>query len=104
LKKKIFRSWDNFDKLLSPSKIGNSTSAAPTYFPCVKIKDSLYIDSGVFANNPCLIALQEAHKLWGKDADIRILSIVSGHQRVNKINGDFAENWGTPQLLYNGFG
>lgn len=65
-KTKIFRSWDNCDKLLSPSKIGNAKRAAPTYFPCVKIKDSRYIDGGVFANNPCLIELQEAHKLWGK--------------------------------------
>lgn len=101
-KTKIFRSWDNHDKLLNPSKIGNATSAAPTYFPCVQIKDSWYIDGGVVANNPCLIALQEAHNLWGKDADIRILSIGSGHQRTNKINGVSAENWGTPQWLYNG--
>jgi hypothetical protein len=28
-KTKIFRSWDNIDKLINPSKIGNSTSASP---------------------------------------------------------------------------
>lgn len=41
-----------------------ASTAAPTYFPAV-IEDGVqYVDGGISANNPSLIALQEARAIW----------------------------------------
>jgi len=37
-----------------------ATTAAPTYFPIASIKDSYYVDGGVWANNPSLCGMLEA--------------------------------------------
>ena len=49
-------------------QIARATSAAPTYFECLKLKASppvdyfTLIDGGVFANNPSMCAYAEAKK------------------------------------------
>lgn len=98
----IFRSWEEKDKLLNPCEIADATSAAPIYFPCTQIDSKWYCDGGVFANNPCLIALQDAQKIWGSDSDIRILSIGTGQDEKNGLDGNIVKNWGTPQWVENG--
>lgn len=40
--------------------IGLATSAAPTYFPSILIENNQYVDGGIFANNPSMIAYTEA--------------------------------------------
>lgn len=41
-----------------------ATSAAPTYFPAATIgKGSVYVDGGVWANNPMMVALAESVKI-----------------------------------------
>lgn len=58
------------------SDVALATSAAPTYFPIAKIGDELFVDGGLYANSPDLIALHEAEKFFGAEIrDIRILSI-----------------------------
>jgi len=99
---RIFRSWEEKDKELDPAQIADATSAAPTYFPCTQVNSTWYCDGGVFANNPCLIALQDAQKIWGKNADIRIISIGAGHDKKSSIDGNEAKNWGAPRWLCNG--
>jgi len=101
-KPRTFKSWDEEDYYLNPCEIADATSAAPTYFPCTEVNNTWFVDGGVFANNPCLVALQEAQALWGKDADIRILSVGTGHNRSHHIDGDEAEDWGLPRWLYYG--
>ncbi len=58
-----------------------ATSAAPTYFPIHEYNDTLFIDGGVWANNPSLCGLLEAIKYFvgeGKDySHVEILSIAS---------------------------
>lgn len=101
-KPKIFKSWEKEDLECDPCEIADATSAAPTYFPSVKIKNKWYIDGGVYANNPSLVALEEAQKLWGRDADIRVLSIGTCHEKSRNINGEDAEDWGAIRWVCNG--
>ena len=54
--------------------IERSTSAAPTYFKPSKVtvgNDKLgFVDGGVFANNPSILAYCEAKEIW-KTKDIK---------------------------------
>lgn len=76
------------------------TSAAPIFYPCVKGKDDMwYIDGGLAANNPCMVAYVEAVKTWtrckyGDEKDeFKILSIGTGHKKID-IEGRDAKDWG----------
>jgi patatin-like phospholipase/acyl hydrolase len=56
------------DSHLAVSDIALATSAAPTFFPPVRINNSYYIDGGLFACSPAHIALHEAETALGVDA------------------------------------
>jgi len=43
---------------------GRATSAAPSYFPPFKMGESVFVDGGIKANNPVMVALEEATNLW----------------------------------------
>jgi patatin-like phospholipase/acyl hydrolase len=70
-----------------------ATSAAPLYYPTVKMEDdSWLIDGGVVANNPCLIGYNEARKYFSTNK-IKILSLGTGINR-QKIDGKSSIDWG----------
>jgi patatin-like phospholipase/acyl hydrolase len=52
-----------------------ATSAAPTYFPAHTAAGHVFVDGGLAANAPDLLALQGARELWGPTVDIVMLSI-----------------------------
>ena len=53
-----------------------AAAAAPTYFPIAEIDDELFVDGGLYANSPDLLALHEAeHFLNVQTEDVKILSI-----------------------------
>ena len=84
---------------VSVADVAAATSAAPTYFPAVQIEDNWYVDGAVSTNNPALIALTEAEKLYPED-EIKVFSIGSG-QNKNKINGSRSSKWGGVGWLRN---
>ncbi|MEC9358658.1 MAG: CBASS cGAMP-activated phospholipase [Pseudomonadota bacterium] len=49
--------------------IALATSAAPMYFPRHVFENSQYVDGGLYANAPGLLALHEAEKFLGQRAD-----------------------------------
>ncbi len=53
-----------------------ATSAAPSYFPIAEVGDELFVDGGLYANSPDLIALHEAEYFFKMPTDeVRILSV-----------------------------
>lgn len=64
------------DYRLKAADVAMATSAAPTYFPIAEIEDELFVDGGLFANAPDLIALHEAeHFFQVPKEDVHMLSI-----------------------------
>ncbi|XDG03671.1 hypothetical protein ABKA04_003286 [Annulohypoxylon sp. FPYF3050] len=73
----LFRSYDSATRyidgeinprVLDRSKLhmnesSRATTAAPTYFPPLKMRGRLFMDGGILANNPSQIALNEATRM-----------------------------------------
>ena len=101
-KPKFFKSWGTKAPLIP---ILNISSAAPTYFPSVFIPDGNIwgIDGGVCANNPTDCAYADALKIYGKDANIKILSIGTGIPYPDASQkGKESTKWGGLQWLIKG--
>jgi patatin-like phospholipase/acyl hydrolase len=55
------------------------TTAAPTFFPQYSFNDTAYVDGGVHANNPAMIAYSHATKIYRQTINnnrVRLLSWV----------------------------
>lgn len=70
-------------------EIARSTSAAPTYFKPAKVfdgkKNQAFVDGGVFANNPSLLAYSEAKEIWkkqNKQITVRVPAGVSANTKT----------------------
>jgi patatin-like phospholipase/acyl hydrolase len=94
------------DLHLRSAEIALATSAAPTFFPLARIRDSLYADGGLYANSPDLLGLHEATHFLGQpsDADIHILSVGTTTSKLSlghATGRDFgAINWMTDNRLF----
>lgn len=93
-------------------QIARSTSAAPTFFEPALVRydqrqDLAFVDGGVFANNPSILAYCEAKELWkrkiakafepdvladDKDLPFHLLSLGTGHC-LNAIPVKEASQW-----------
>ncbi len=87
---KVLKSYSE-EKVLALDAV-DSTSAAPLYFPTVKVNEKWLIDGGVIANNPTMCGFAEGYKIWNK-ANIKILSVGTG-KRVRKIDGKKSQDFG----------
>lgn len=64
------------DWKLSMVDVALATTAAPTYFPAARVDDQKFIDGGVWANNPSVVAITEAVRTLGISLDaIRVLNV-----------------------------
>lgn len=69
--------------------VAMATSAAPTYLPIVSIdmpdgSKQLFVDGGVFANNPALLGIAEARSTLGVPADrLSVLSVSPPKHRAH---------------------
>jgi len=77
--------------------VARATSAAPTYFPPANVgpingeKEAL-VDGGIEANNPSMLAILEAEKLYPGEP-IRLLSLGTGRS-IRTFTYDQCKDWG----------
>lgn len=86
-------------------QVVRATTAAPTYFPPLKIERlgqaTALIDGGVFANNPALNAFVEAQKLFptlGSAKEMVMLSLGTGRIKIDYPH-EKVETWGGVQWI-----
>ncbi len=80
-----------------------ATSAAPSYFPSAKFSPTtgspIFIDGGVYINNPSLELLIQAKNLYPNEQNFLLVSLGTGSF---KVSHDYLENAGAiPWLLGN---
>ena len=81
-------------------KAARATSAAPTYFDPMNLPafeeegEHALVDGGVFANNPTACAYAEALNLYGRAAEIAILSLGTGDGPPHMVRYPEARGWG----------
>ena len=97
------KDFDNFteDDRKSYVDVALATSAAPTYLPVMEIEDDQFVDGGLWANNPILVALTEYLYKFAQDKrfdGLEILSISScqktqgeKHHKLNRSFIDWAD-------------
>jgi len=77
--------------------IARATSAAPTYFPPLRLtkgaEDYALVDGGVFVNNPSMAAYAEARSLYPEFAQFLVVSVGTG-DRQDRIAFAQAKKWG----------
>lgn len=71
-----------------------ASCSAPTYFDPKKIENYLLADGGLWANNPSLVALTEARRIFNIQLeDIRVLSIGTGSKNTS-YGTNIKKSWG----------
>lgn len=79
-----------------------ATSAAPTFFPAAKFSekpDSIFVDGGVYINNPALALLIQAKEKHPNEQNFLLISLGTGDLKVSR---PYLENAGAlPWLLGN---
>ena len=75
-----------------------ATAAAPTYFEPAAVRNAagqrhLFVDGGVYANNPAMCAYVSARKLFPKAQRVMLVSLSTGLPDL-RLPFDEAGNWG----------
>jgi predicted acylesterase/phospholipase RssA len=92
------RKWPGRDFRMSDAAL--ATSAAPTYFPPVKLhepearRDLVLVDGGVFANNPSMCGYVDRVAGNAEDGDTLIVSLGTGEPQPRPIAYGRARHWG----------
>ena len=82
---------------ISAVQAADASSAAPMYFPTIKVGRRYLIDGGVIANNPAMCAYAEAKRMW-PDEEIKLLSLGTG-KRTRKIDGKASMSYGFTEWI-----
>src|SRR5207249_4806301 len=90
---RLFSSSEVGDRDLSLVDVAMASAAAPTYFSPIRPEGEqrTYVDGGLWANTPSLVAVVRAYLDTGVSLeDIRLISIANGTFPTGRIARDFA--------------
>ncbi|OGO86820.1 MAG: hypothetical protein A2Y22_03900 [Clostridiales bacterium GWD2_32_59] len=90
---KTSKAKENRKKDFLVSDICCATAAAPTYFEPYSLNGKVFIDGGIFANNPSMCAMAEICKGNLKMEETLLVSIGTG-DRIKKYTYEEVKNWG----------
>lgn len=97
---RYFKGWSGSpDCALYLRDVLGATTAAPTYFPGKRIGDEVYVDGGLFNNNPADSAVAEALDRGASPEDIKVLSFGCGLIRHQFAKPGEDADWGYKQWL-----
>lgn len=97
----FFKSWEKEGEDVNIGDVVNASSAAPSFFPGIKINNEYYIDGGVSVNNPTDSIYADILSLMpGKS--VNILSIGSGYKMKGTRRGQQISSWGGVQWYIGG--
>jgi predicted patatin/cPLA2 family phospholipase len=82
----IFSSWSEQQKKIKLYEVIDASTAAPIFFPPVKIGSEYFMDGGTISNDPVLAGIQAAKQKWGDDVNLAVLSLGTG--MVSQISID----------------
>jgi patatin-like phospholipase/acyl hydrolase len=78
-------------------EIARATSAAPTFFPPLKLahgrEEYVLVDGGVYVNNPAMAAYAEASRLYPEAKHFVIVAVGTG-DRYDRLSYQHARRWG----------
>lgn len=78
------------------------STAAPSYYPTHKSENGIWgIDGGVFSNDATDCVYADALKIFGKDEDIRVLSIGTGYHHPENL-GERSQGYGGIEWMTDG--
>jgi hypothetical protein len=85
-----------------------ATTAAPTVFKAMAIEEIPrvpieYVDGGMGNNNPARLALRESSRIWGKDGQVCLLSVGTGHPSATSLPCNDTELKGNVKLQHSLF-
>ncbi|MCF6776583.1 patatin-like phospholipase family protein [Thiotrichales bacterium 19X7-9] len=104
----VFKSTGGSDSQRNATiaQVADASSAAPTYFPPVKVDNDWLVDGGIAANDPCMCALSYALKLGYSLENIKILSLGTGLSKkqsdIRKKHVQDSGHWGKLSWLKHG--
>lgn len=99
----IFNSRDADSHRYKAAAVLDATSAAPGYFPAVRVGSSYYLDGALFALNPTMCAIAAAIKVLREEKmeqrPIVVLSVGTGTTERATVNATKAVRYGGIQWL-----
>lgn len=97
----VFTNSDSDNKEISIAEVVDASSAAPVYFPAVRVNGEYYIDGGVANNDPVFVGLEYARRLW-PDEQVSVLSLGTGTFANIEVNGHEMKDFGLVRWLSEG--
>ena len=91
----------SLDGELFAADVALASAAAPLFFPAfrprrrtrtgeVRTEERTYVDGGVWANNPALLAVMEAHRHWAIPfKEMHVISVGNGEVPTGSVGVDF---------------
>lgn len=104
----VFKNTGGSDTQTNPTvaEIIDASSAAPTYFPPIKINGNYLVDGGIASNDPSMCAIAYAINLGYSLNQIKVLSLGTGYSKkqysIRKDHVKSSQSWGELSWLKHG--